>query len=190
MRKGPAAGLRATATAEYHRLGTELPGLPVTWSGSLSWTREDSAPDAGPGQTIVDATTVATLEPNLRQPPEWAVWAPGDGTVGHGCERPRPAARSRPPSCAAMHPNGRRRSSAGALPSTKPKRTGSFSRRRAARESRCPTSPPHRPTAGDGPNGSPVTCACALGVGGDPSWPFREAVPRCPYTTSLPIVLC
>ena len=69
MRKGPAAGLRATATAEYHRLGAELPGLPGTWSGSLSWTREDSAPDAGPGQTIVDAATVATLEPTLRQPP-------------------------------------------------------------------------------------------------------------------------
>lgn len=75
--KVPAAGLRATATAEYHRLGAELPGLPVTWSGSLSWNRKDSAPDAGPGQTLVDAATVATLEPNLRQPPEWAVWAPG-----------------------------------------------------------------------------------------------------------------
>ena len=81
VRKGPAAGLRATATAEYHRLGAELPGLPVTWSGSLSWAREDSAPDAGPGQTIVDAATVATLEPTLREPPEWAVWAPGDGAI-------------------------------------------------------------------------------------------------------------
>ena len=30
VRKGPSAGLRATATAEYHRLGAELPGLPVT----------------------------------------------------------------------------------------------------------------------------------------------------------------
>jgi hypothetical protein len=76
VRKGPAAGLRAIATVEYHRLGDELPGLPVTWSGSLSWNRQDSAPDAGPGQTIVDAATVATLEPALRQPPEWAVWAP------------------------------------------------------------------------------------------------------------------
>lgn len=81
VRRGPAAGLRATATAEYHRLGAELPGLPATWSGSLSWNREGGAPDAGPGQTIVDAATVATLEPTLRQPPEWAVWAPGDGAV-------------------------------------------------------------------------------------------------------------
>jgi glycine/D-amino acid oxidase-like deaminating enzyme len=77
VRNGPAAALRATATAEYHRLGAELPGLPVTWSGSLSWTREDSAPDAGPGQTIVDAATVATLEPTLRQPP-------GVGCLGAG----------------------------------------------------------------------------------------------------------
>ena len=79
--KRPAAGLWATATADYHRLGAELPGLPVTWSGSLSWRAEGKAPEAGPGQTIVDAATVARLEPALRQPPEWAVWAPGDGAV-------------------------------------------------------------------------------------------------------------
>ncbi len=81
VRTGPAAGLRSTTTAEYHRLCVELPGLPVTWSGSLSWTREGSAPDAGPGQTIVDAAIAATLEPTLRQPPGWAVWAPGDGAI-------------------------------------------------------------------------------------------------------------
>ena len=81
VRTGPAAGLRATATEEYRRLEAELPGLPVTWSGSLSWGAEDGAPEAGPGQEIVDAATVATLEPTLRQPPEWAVWAPGDGAV-------------------------------------------------------------------------------------------------------------
>ena len=81
VRLGPAAGLRATATDEYHRLEAELPGLPVTWSGSLSWGAADSAPEAGPGQEIVDAAAVATLEPTLRQPPEWAIWAPGDGAV-------------------------------------------------------------------------------------------------------------
>ncbi|MEU0693685.1 FAD-binding oxidoreductase [Streptomyces niveus] len=79
--EGPAGRLRATATAEYHRLGAELPGLPVNWSGSLRWPREGSAPTAGIGQTIVDAATVATLEPAVRQPPEWALWAPGDGSV-------------------------------------------------------------------------------------------------------------
>jgi glycine/D-amino acid oxidase-like deaminating enzyme len=81
VRTGPAAGLRATTTKEYHRLADELPGLPVTWSGSLSWGAADSAPEAGPGQEIVDAATVMTLEPHLREPPAWAVWAPGDGAV-------------------------------------------------------------------------------------------------------------
>jgi glycine/D-amino acid oxidase-like deaminating enzyme len=81
VRTGPAAGLRVAATDEYRRLEAGLPGLPVTWSGSLSWRATDSAPEAGPGQEIVDAATVARLEPNLRQPPEWAVWASGDGAV-------------------------------------------------------------------------------------------------------------
>ncbi|HEV2780882.1 MAG TPA: FAD-binding oxidoreductase [Actinophytocola sp.] len=81
VRTGPAAGMRATATQEYRRVEAELPGLPVIWSGSLSWRAEDGAPQAGPGQEIVDAATVMTLEPNLRQPPQWAVWARGDGAV-------------------------------------------------------------------------------------------------------------
>jgi glycine/D-amino acid oxidase-like deaminating enzyme len=73
--------MRATATEEYRRVEAELPGLPVIWSGSLSWRAEGGAPEAGPGQEIVDAATVMTLEPNLRQPPEWAIWAPGDGAI-------------------------------------------------------------------------------------------------------------
>lgn len=81
VRTGPAAALRATAVEEYHRLEAELPGLPVTWSGSLSWGTTDTAPQAGPGQEIVDAATVAALEPTLLRPPEWAVWAPEDGAA-------------------------------------------------------------------------------------------------------------
>lgn len=81
VRTGPAARLRVTAPEEYHRLEAELPGLPVTWSGSLTWGLADSAPEPGPGEKIVDAATVARLEPHLRQPPEWAVWAPGDGAA-------------------------------------------------------------------------------------------------------------
>jgi glycine/D-amino acid oxidase-like deaminating enzyme len=81
IRTGPGAGLRASATEEYRRLEAELAGLPVTWSGSLSWGPEAGTPEAGPGQEIVDAATVVTLEPALRQPPEWAVWAPDDGAV-------------------------------------------------------------------------------------------------------------
>lgn len=81
VRTGPAGALRATATDEYHRLEAELPGLPVTWSGSLSWGTADDPPEAGPGQEIVDGATVARLEPAVRRPPPWAVWAPGDGSV-------------------------------------------------------------------------------------------------------------
>jgi glycine/D-amino acid oxidase-like deaminating enzyme len=77
----PAAGLRATATKEYRRLEAELPGLSVTWSGSLSWGAADNEPQPGPGQEIVNAAAVAKLEPTLRRPPEWAVWAPGDAAV-------------------------------------------------------------------------------------------------------------
>lgn len=81
VRAGSGAGLRVAATDEYHRLEAELPGLPVTWSGSLSWRTGDSAPEALPGQKIVDAATAATIEPNLVQPPEWALWAPDEGAV-------------------------------------------------------------------------------------------------------------
>jgi glycine/D-amino acid oxidase-like deaminating enzyme len=81
VRTGPAAALRVAATREYRRLEAELPGLPVTWSGSLSWGGADGAPQAGPGQEIVDAATVAKLEPALRRLPHWAVWARGDGAV-------------------------------------------------------------------------------------------------------------
>ena len=77
----PSAALRVTAAREYRRLEAELPGLPVTWSGSLSWGAADSGPEAGPGQEIVDGATVARLEPTLRQPPDWAVWAPRDGAA-------------------------------------------------------------------------------------------------------------
>lgn len=81
FRSGPAAALRRTATDEYRRLADELPGLPVTWCGSLSWTGADDGPAAGPGQEIVDAGTVTRLEPTVRRPPEWAIWAPDDGAV-------------------------------------------------------------------------------------------------------------
>ena len=75
---GLRSGIRATATAEYRRVEAELPGLPVTWSGSLSW---GGPLEAGPGQEIVDAATVMALEPNVRNPPDQALWAPGDGAV-------------------------------------------------------------------------------------------------------------
>ena len=81
VRGGPAAELRKSATNEYRRLEAQLPRLPVTWSGCLSWCDDQSRPKAGPGQQIVDAATAASLEPNLRNPPDWAIWAPDDAAV-------------------------------------------------------------------------------------------------------------
>lgn len=81
FRTGTSAGVRATATDEYRRLEAELPGLPVSWSGSLSWGADDISSEAGPGQHIIDAEAIRVLEPHLRRPPEWAVWAPEDGAV-------------------------------------------------------------------------------------------------------------
>ncbi|GJG86773.1 hypothetical protein tb265_19540 [Gemmatimonadetes bacterium T265] len=93
---GPAAALRDAVTADYRRLEAELDGVRVAWSGSLSWWGEDEPPRAagtdgadgaafgvalGPGQVVLDASAVAALEPNLREPPPWAVYAPGDGAV-------------------------------------------------------------------------------------------------------------
>jgi len=81
VRTGPAGELRVTATDEYRRLEAELPGLPVTWSGALSWGTTAGPPEPAPGEEIVDAATVATIEPALRRPPEWAVRTPGDGAA-------------------------------------------------------------------------------------------------------------
>jgi glycine/D-amino acid oxidase-like deaminating enzyme len=79
VRTGPAAEIRVAAVEEYRRVEAELPGLPVTWSGSLSWRSGD--PEVGPGQEIVDAETVLRREPNVRRPPDRAVWTPSDGAV-------------------------------------------------------------------------------------------------------------
>lgn len=63
------ATLRAAATTEYRRVDAELLGLPVYWSGSLSWRSDDAPPRVEPGQEIVDGATAALLEPNLRSVP-------------------------------------------------------------------------------------------------------------------------
>lgn len=81
VRTGAAAELRMAATDDYRRLDAELPGLPINWSGSLSWRWSGGPPEAGPGEQLLDAAAVAALEPNLRKNPDWAVWAATDGAV-------------------------------------------------------------------------------------------------------------
>jgi glycine/D-amino acid oxidase-like deaminating enzyme len=70
------------ALVDAGRPGAGVSADSFAWIGS-SGVRTGPAAGlrAGPGQEIVDAATVVTLEPTLRQPPEWAVWAPGDGAV-------------------------------------------------------------------------------------------------------------
>ncbi|MGP3936376.1 NAD(P)/FAD-dependent oxidoreductase [Nonomuraea sp. KM88] len=67
----PSAPLRYLALDEYRRLETELPGLSIRWSGSISWDGFDE----GPGARTDD---VGALEPHLLHPPAEAVHSPED----------------------------------------------------------------------------------------------------------------
>ncbi|MQM27929.1 NAD(P)/FAD-dependent oxidoreductase [Glycomyces albidus] len=67
----PSAPLRYIALEEYRRLETELPGLSIQWSGSISWDGFDESP--GPRRDDVSA-----LEPHLLDPPAVAAHRPED----------------------------------------------------------------------------------------------------------------
>ena len=82
---GGAEDLRASVLSDYRRLEAEVPGVAVRWTGSLTW---DDAPvrlgdgaRLARGQYWIGRGDVATLEPNLRDPPERAVYTPTDGGV-------------------------------------------------------------------------------------------------------------
>ncbi|MGW1023746.1 NAD(P)/FAD-dependent oxidoreductase [Streptomyces sp. NPDC002577] len=82
---GGAEDLRGSVLADYRRLEAELPGVAVRWTGSLVWSdgsvRPGEGPRPGPGQYVVGRREIAELEPNLRIPPEQAVYTPTDGGV-------------------------------------------------------------------------------------------------------------
>ncbi|MGH8877208.1 MAG: NAD(P)/FAD-dependent oxidoreductase [Stackebrandtia sp.] len=67
----PSAPLRYLALDDYRRLETELPGLSIRWSGSISWDGFDETP-----QPRTD--NAAALEPHLLDPPAEAVHHPDD----------------------------------------------------------------------------------------------------------------
>ncbi|NYI04343.1 NAD(P)/FAD-dependent oxidoreductase [Allostreptomyces psammosilenae] len=83
---GGAEDLRGSVLADYGRLEAEVPGVAVRRTGSLAWTStsvrlgEDAA-GPGPGQHWVGRAEIAALEPNLRTPPERAVYTPTDAGV-------------------------------------------------------------------------------------------------------------
>ncbi|MFJ8996521.1 NAD(P)/FAD-dependent oxidoreductase [Streptomyces sp. NPDC102279] len=79
---GGAQDLREYVLADYRRLETDVPHVVVRWTGSLSWAdtpAESSRP--GPGQFRIGRSDIATLEPNLRHPPDQAIHTPSDAGV-------------------------------------------------------------------------------------------------------------
>lgn len=81
----PIAPLRGAALQEYRRLEAELPGLKVRWTGALSYTEGIEQvlqnPSKSPLTTLVPGTRVRELEPNLKHPPEQAVFAGAQGAL-------------------------------------------------------------------------------------------------------------
>ncbi|MET7543580.1 FAD-dependent oxidoreductase [Streptomyces sp. NPDC005507] len=79
---GGAQDLREYVLADYQRLEAELPHVTVRRTGSLAWAdtpAEDSRP--GPGQFRIGRSDIASLEPNLRHPPDQAIHTPSDAGV-------------------------------------------------------------------------------------------------------------
>lgn len=81
----PIASLRGAAIHEYRRLETELPGLKVRWSGALSYgANPGEVPQASGNPTSatrVSRSQILDLEPNLKHPPQQAVYAAEEGAL-------------------------------------------------------------------------------------------------------------
>jgi glycine/D-amino acid oxidase-like deaminating enzyme len=83
------AQLRMRAIEHWHRLCAEVPGLAVTFNGSISWDlppekleiyiREHTA--LGYNLQRLDRNGILQREPNLAEPPEFAVLAPKEGAA-------------------------------------------------------------------------------------------------------------
>ena len=81
--------LRSRAMAEWKRLANELPGLPLSWCGGLCWDLPADRLEAyaaehsawGYGIERVDAKRAAQIEPNLVEPPEFAVYVAEEGVA-------------------------------------------------------------------------------------------------------------
>jgi len=79
----PVAPLRAAAISDYRRLETELPGLLIQWTGSLTYgtPEERNTHATDEKRSPVSRTQALVLEPNLRHPPAQASHAPEEGAV-------------------------------------------------------------------------------------------------------------
>jgi len=75
----PIAALRGGAIEAYRQLETQVPGLTVRWHGALSYGTQDGR--VSPGSILIDRPRIAQLEPQLRQPPEQALYEPEQGAL-------------------------------------------------------------------------------------------------------------
>lgn len=81
--------LRHRSMAEWSRLASEVAGLPLSWCGGLCWDMPEAELDAylaqhhGWGYDIqpVNRAAIAAIEPNLADPPAFAVHVAEEGAV-------------------------------------------------------------------------------------------------------------
>ncbi len=81
--------LRQRSMAEWHRLAEVVPALAPDWSGGLIWDAPQDALQAfaarhgswGYDLRPVDRSAAASLEPWLRDPPDFALHAPEEGSI-------------------------------------------------------------------------------------------------------------
>lgn len=76
----PIAQLRGAAIKEYRRLETQLPDLEIRWTGALSYSAmPNGALQASANQ--VSRSQILDLEPNLKNPPQSALYAAEEGAL-------------------------------------------------------------------------------------------------------------
>ena len=81
----PIALLRGVAIGEYHRLQTELPELEISWTGALCYGAGTDAALQGSSHasaiTQVSRARILELEPQLKDPPEQALFKSEEGSL-------------------------------------------------------------------------------------------------------------
>jgi glycine/D-amino acid oxidase-like deaminating enzyme len=81
--------VRHRSMAEWSRLKADLPDIPLSWCGGLNWDLPEAELDAyaaqhhgwGYGIQPVNRATSAMLEPNLANPPDYALHVAEEGAV-------------------------------------------------------------------------------------------------------------
>lgn len=81
--------LRIRAMAEWRRLAAAVPAVPLAWTGGLCWDQAPAELDAyarehgawGYGVRRVDRAEAARIEPNLANPPDFALHVAEEGAV-------------------------------------------------------------------------------------------------------------